>query len=718
MSTATRIDELRKKFEENPRRYFAPLANECRKTGDLAQAIALCREHLPKQPGHMSGYIVFGQALYESGELVEAKDVFEQALDLDPENLIALRHLGSIARAGGDAAGARRWFERVLEADPRNDDIAAQLATLGSSSTPTAAPSMAFSSEVPAPTIEPPVAPMPPVELGQLAATDSVMRAVDFDDVNALMRNRTPIDLDAIETADAGSLTDHDTPMDSLAENAVRATHDITATNAETSAFEFPATDAFEFPAEAVESHAETTWDADHSSVDELAVTAGEPTFEEGLIAAEWPDTSELVARVMTPRTFTPRSVTPIDSTTIEDTVSAFGREPGDPPFAATEHDADPITLPMIEAAADAVAHEEHKPLAETDAVWQAEHVFESVAEEDEDAVVEASSELPWLTVSDADADDLDDRVEADTPAFVTETMGELLVAQGFVARAVDVYEELVRRRPYDLVLASRLGELRDMLTPAAEIETTFASEFEATFSEFDDAITPPPPIATHDALSPAPTYGVPVFAMPRVTPHVPHQATPPMAPYAQPTVAGEFRPSRSAREWFAAIAARRVPRRTPPQSASAVDSSPEGLATLFGNDTSAHEDEAARALADAFAPVTEQELESGTTLDFEFGRPTPAFSPSLVARVTPLTELTVPPEISPVLAQSPFKAVRGATNIPSEAGNAGFSFDRFFPDPATRHQTPPAAAPITPDAPVTEDLAQFSSWLKGLGNT
>ena len=31
MSTANRIDELRQKFNENPRRYFAPLANEYRK---------------------------------------------------------------------------------------------------------------------------------------------------------------------------------------------------------------------------------------------------------------------------------------------------------------------------------------------------------------------------------------------------------------------------------------------------------------------------------------------------------------------------------------------------------------------------------------------------------------------------------------------------------------------------------------------------------------
>ncbi|HEX2779865.1 MAG TPA: tetratricopeptide repeat protein [Gemmatimonadaceae bacterium] len=130
MASSPRIDELKKKFDENPRRYFAPLANEYRKAGDLEQAIQLCRAYLPQQPGHMSGHIVFGQALFESGQFEEAKGVFETALGLDPENLIALRHLGDIARQGGDIGGARGWYQRVLDADPRNDEIAAQLAAL------------------------------------------------------------------------------------------------------------------------------------------------------------------------------------------------------------------------------------------------------------------------------------------------------------------------------------------------------------------------------------------------------------------------------------------------------------------------------------------------------------------------------------------------------------------------------------------------------------
>ena len=130
MPSSARIDELKKKFDENPRRYFAPLANEYRKAGDVAEAIRLCRAHLPQQPGHMSGHIVFGQALFEAQELDEARTVFEAALALDPENLIALRHLGDIAKGNGDTAGARGWYQRVLDADPRNEDIAAQMASL------------------------------------------------------------------------------------------------------------------------------------------------------------------------------------------------------------------------------------------------------------------------------------------------------------------------------------------------------------------------------------------------------------------------------------------------------------------------------------------------------------------------------------------------------------------------------------------------------------
>ena len=46
---------------------------------DIEQAIMICEEFLPQQPGHMSGHIVYGQALYEAGRLPESRVVFETA---------------------------------------------------------------------------------------------------------------------------------------------------------------------------------------------------------------------------------------------------------------------------------------------------------------------------------------------------------------------------------------------------------------------------------------------------------------------------------------------------------------------------------------------------------------------------------------------------------------------------------------------------------------
>jgi tetratricopeptide (TPR) repeat protein len=130
MQGSPRIDELRQKFHENPRRYFAPLANEYRKAGDPEQAIAICRAHLAQQPGHMSGHVVYGQALYDAKRSEEARTVFEKALSLDPDNAIVLRHLGNIAREKGDTTEARHWYAKALDLDPQNSELAAYVAEL------------------------------------------------------------------------------------------------------------------------------------------------------------------------------------------------------------------------------------------------------------------------------------------------------------------------------------------------------------------------------------------------------------------------------------------------------------------------------------------------------------------------------------------------------------------------------------------------------------
>ncbi|MBX6333349.1 MAG: tetratricopeptide repeat protein, partial [Gemmatimonadaceae bacterium] len=151
MANSALIDDLLKQFAENPRRVFARLANEYRKAGELDAAIQICRSFVPQQPTYISGYIVLGQALYESGKLDEARSTFETALGLDPENLIALRQLGDIAHARGDLAGARSWYQRLLEVDPQNEEVAEQLRAMDASAAPSAAGGGAPGAAAPSP---------------------------------------------------------------------------------------------------------------------------------------------------------------------------------------------------------------------------------------------------------------------------------------------------------------------------------------------------------------------------------------------------------------------------------------------------------------------------------------------------------------------------------------------------------------------------------------
>src|SRR5215208_2288270 len=194
MATSARIEELKKKFDENPRRYFAPLASEYRKAGMVDEAIRICREHLPAQPGH----VIYGQALYDAGQRDEARSAFETALSLDPENLIALRYLGDIAREREEYDVARNWYERYLDADPRNGEVSAQLQALMSESPGDAA---AASAATLPPTTEPAAgaaASWGQVDLAAPTTSTAERRSSDPQPIEPLP---SPIDVAALDLA-------------------------------------------------------------------------------------------------------------------------------------------------------------------------------------------------------------------------------------------------------------------------------------------------------------------------------------------------------------------------------------------------------------------------------------------------------------------------------------------------------------------------------------
>ena len=725
MSTAARIDELRKKFEEHPRRYFAPLANEYRKTGELALAIALCREHLPQQPGHMSGYIVFGQALYESGALAEARSVFEQALALDPENFIALRHLGDIAKMNGDTSAARRWYERVLDADPRNDDIAAQLASLTAIPTPpmSSPPVPVFIGIGAERTIAPTATPLLATSVGDTtndtlsAPTPNVsMRAVDFDLVNTRLTHQAPLDLDAIEQL-------VDSVPDEASIETVRANTSVAAES----------DDSFGFPLREL-------------STDSIPIEP-DPEFEVGIDAPVWPDTADLVARVVSPR-----SSTPVEVPITADAVAAFGRETGDPiginaserlaahlaDFVRAEESVVPVDalgdgivrgddawlrvetnerephgVPRI--APDVSATDDESVARSTELTWlvtpasnealqwitandrlddddvrpAAPEIASVFAETARGTEVPEVPELPELpsspTVLDWPNHGLDDAFapiiahgnEAESPrgpAFVTETMAELLVSQGYMTRAVEVYDELSRRQPDNVALATRLSELRERI----------ALRMDGGSVRYVTPVESAPPVSP---LSP--TYGTPVW----VNSMIPSAEGGEAEAMLFLAAAGESKappPMRSARDTFARLAARRAPRRASSSAETAPSHEADGLASLFGAGANPADEAAAMELATAFAPISAERMADGSVFD-----------------LAPMPAVIFAPHYDDASAPS----TSGST---ADMGDA-FAFDRFFPDPAVgTGRAAPAPAASNPTA--GDDLAEFAAWLKGLG--
>jgi tetratricopeptide (TPR) repeat protein len=98
MANTALIEDLLRQYAENPRRVFARLANELRKSGDYDRAIEICRGQIPQQPGYISGHIVLGQSLYDCGRLEEARQTFETALNLAS---------GLVLILGGEGKGLR-----------------------------------------------------------------------------------------------------------------------------------------------------------------------------------------------------------------------------------------------------------------------------------------------------------------------------------------------------------------------------------------------------------------------------------------------------------------------------------------------------------------------------------------------------------------------------------------------------------------------------------
>ena len=485
MATSARIDELRKKFDENPRRYFAPYANEFRKQGDLSQAIALCRTHLPNQPGHISGHIVLAQALYESRELAESRGVFEQALDLDPENLIALRYLGDIAREQGAPAAASAWYQRVLEADPRNDEIRELIRVVEVE----AADALAALSRQPTPVSN------LVVPSAEDAAEENWNAHPEgaLDWVDAQSATPEPV-VESLATPPFGEIQAHQ-DLGELEAVAEPEHTDWFAATPDSSAARTVQDDPFpEFPANLSEAAAPLVEHTIPAEAEPAAPAASDLaaalSTDLGAFAESTVDQQALAENVVPEESI--EAQPDLESTFAE--VSSGYESPQfvaldvvEPAFAAEEAEvADAPAAPVVGdevADADLAALEALAPEIREEVEF--ESMFEEVSLPASAPFVsdEADLEVAFSAEHDAVIEHrVDDAVEAAaseydpmigrTPAFsapvseeppapfVTETMAELYLQQGFDEEALAIYRQLLAQNPADETLQARVASL------------------------------------------------------------------------------------------------------------------------------------------------------------------------------------------------------------------------------------------------------------------
>jgi Flp pilus assembly protein TadD len=138
MASSDHFEDLRRRVQSDPASIaFAQLAEEQRRIGQLAEAVATCRTGLATHPGFTSARVTLGRALLALGQLEEAATELQTAVTASPESLAAVRALADTLRQQGRLDEARARYETALKLAPNDPDLDRIVRGLRSTGDPT-----------------------------------------------------------------------------------------------------------------------------------------------------------------------------------------------------------------------------------------------------------------------------------------------------------------------------------------------------------------------------------------------------------------------------------------------------------------------------------------------------------------------------------------------------------------------------------------------------
>jgi len=109
---------------------FAPLADLYRKTGRIAEAVALCRKGLRHVPHYMTARLVLAKTLLAAGDLDAALAELNAIRAASPLDVQCHRLLAEVQRRRGDIDASVQHLETAVKLDPSDRDSRAALRLL------------------------------------------------------------------------------------------------------------------------------------------------------------------------------------------------------------------------------------------------------------------------------------------------------------------------------------------------------------------------------------------------------------------------------------------------------------------------------------------------------------------------------------------------------------------------------------------------------------
>ena len=107
-----RLAEYAQRWQREPgSRVFLQLAEEHRRGGQFAEAVAVLRQGLERNPRHVSALVLLGRCELERGDAEAAREALEQAVVSDPAQLVANRLLVDAYLSLGEIDKARERIE-------------------------------------------------------------------------------------------------------------------------------------------------------------------------------------------------------------------------------------------------------------------------------------------------------------------------------------------------------------------------------------------------------------------------------------------------------------------------------------------------------------------------------------------------------------------------------------------------------------------------------